>query len=75
MKELVYQTHIVIINICYKCFLLKDKMEFHPVCNKKNSLICLAMFLWLSGCFSLWDTSRRGNKSAVFRSQFELEST
>ena len=71
---MVYQIHIVLINICFKCFLMKDKLEFHPVVNKQISYLACHVFVSL-GIFLHWDTSCRGNKIAVFRSQFELEST
>jgi len=53
---------------------MKDKLEFHPIVNKQFSYLAGHVFVSL-GIFLHWDTSRRGNKITVFRSQFELEST
>ena len=52
---------------------MKDKLEFHPNVNKQLSY--LAGHDFVLGIFLHWDTSRRGIKTAVFGSQFELEST
>ena len=71
---MVYQIHIVLINICFKCFLMKDKLEFHPIVNKQFSYLASRVFVSLA-IFLHWDTSRRGSIIAVFGSQFELEST
>ena len=72
--KMVYQIHIVLINICFKCFLMKEKLEFHPVVNKQFSYLAHHVFV-SSEIFLHWHTSRRGNKIAVYRSHFELEST
>lgn len=71
---MVYQIHIVLINICFKCFLMKDKLEFHPVVNKQFSYLAGHVFV-SSEIFLHWHTSCRGNKIAVYGSHFELEST
>ena len=42
--KIVYQIHILLINICFKCFLMKDKLEFHPVVNKQFSYLAGHVF-------------------------------